>query len=271
MSKLIRGRRQDGELGEQLDRLEEEMRGAVGPGGLQRHGDAAIGGALETVLRDGWAQDVAGEPLQDRAIVGGDDLIGVEIEAVEVRVARPARDDPRSVGIAPDLENARAGAWAEGDTALHGGGAETGERRRFLGEGIDGGGRRIVSAEVEAAAGEEPEHAGADGGKEAGDLGVGGRGSRMELQAAIGTSGEHAVEGERVVVHVEIDGRAEALNRGDGAARSRPPLTLRCSVNVCARDVLRCQRLPSLPARLPPRVSSLHFFPAPLARGSSFA
>jgi hypothetical protein len=54
------------------------MRGAVGPGGLQRHGDEAIGGALEPILRGERAQDVAGESLEARAIVGRDGLVGVE-------------------------------------------------------------------------------------------------------------------------------------------------------------------------------------------------
>jgi len=63
----------------------------------------------------------------------------VEIEAFEVRLARPAGGDPGGVGLAADLDDAGAGPRPERDAPLHGRAADAGQRGRFLGNRIDVG------------------------------------------------------------------------------------------------------------------------------------
>jgi hypothetical protein len=56
-----RPRGQGGELLEELDRLEEEVGGTVGPLTLEGHEHAPVGGELEAILGDRRSQDVATE------------------------------------------------------------------------------------------------------------------------------------------------------------------------------------------------------------------
>src|SRR5262249_38748582 len=60
------------------------------------------------------------------AVVGRDGDAGVEVEPLEMGPARSSRGDPGGVGLAADLEDAGAGAWPEGDAALHGRAADAG-------------------------------------------------------------------------------------------------------------------------------------------------
>ena len=66
-----RPRRERGELLEQRQRLEHEMARAVGPGGLEREQDAAIGQEPEPVLGHRRAEQIAAELFQARAIHAG--------------------------------------------------------------------------------------------------------------------------------------------------------------------------------------------------------
>ena len=78
-------------------------------------------------------------------------MLACRIEALEVRLARPARGDPGGVGLAAELIDAGAGARPERDPPLDRGAADAGQRGRFLGEWVDVGG--VI--DVESAAREE--------------------------------------------------------------------------------------------------------------------
>ena len=79
--------------------------------------------------------------LEPRTVARRRRNVGVQVESVEVRLARSARGDPRRVGIAAEPEDAASRAPAEGDTPLHRRARHGGQRARFLGERI---GRQIA-------------------------------------------------------------------------------------------------------------------------------
>src|SRR5262249_24515212 len=76
------------ELLQKLDRLEHERCRAVVPLRLEPDDDAAVRHAAEALLSDGGAQDVPTELLQPSAIAGRHTDVGVQIEALEVGMAR---------------------------------------------------------------------------------------------------------------------------------------------------------------------------------------
>ncbi len=65
----------------------------------------------ETVPCNPRAEHVATEALDARAVVGRDRDVHVEVEALEVCLARAAGGDPHGVGLAPRLEDAGAGTY----------------------------------------------------------------------------------------------------------------------------------------------------------------
>mgnify|MGYP001608848590 CR=1 FL=1 len=65
-----RARDQGGELFQELQGLEEQVAGAVGPRGLERQADAAVPGEPEAVLGYGRAEQVATELLEPGAVGG---------------------------------------------------------------------------------------------------------------------------------------------------------------------------------------------------------
>ena len=179
-------RRQSREFFEELDRLEQEVGRSVCPLRFQGYQHLPLRCEGEAILCDGRPEDVAGEPLETGAVVCCDGDGGVQVEALEVPLARPAGGDPGGVGIATDLDDARAGTRAERHAPLNGRGADARQRGRLLGHGIDV--RRVLDGE--AAAREEPQHAAADGGEDAGDLLVARWLSRVELERAVFPLGE---------------------------------------------------------------------------------
>src|SRR5205823_6659334 len=88
--------------------------------------------------------------------------VRVEVEALEVRLARSAGRDPGGVRLAAELKDAGAGARAERDPSLDRRAADAGERGRFLGERVDVG--DVI--EREPAAGQEAPDTPIDGGEE---------------------------------------------------------------------------------------------------------
>ena len=55
---------QGGQTREQIEGLEHDGARAVAPGAADVQEDSAVGQALERILSDGWAQDVAAEMLE---------------------------------------------------------------------------------------------------------------------------------------------------------------------------------------------------------------
>ena len=104
--------------------------------------DAPIVQEPEPLLRHRRPQQIAAELLQARAIRSRRVDIGVEIEAIEVRVPRRRREHPRRVRIGPHPPHARPRAGAERNAALDRGTADAGQSRTFL----DHGSARNISA-----------------------------------------------------------------------------------------------------------------------------
>jgi hypothetical protein len=77
----------------------------------------------------------------------------VEIEAIELGLARSARGGVPQVRLVAEAADAGAGRGAEGDTTLDRGADEASQDGRGLGERV---GRRRVVGGLELAAGEEP-------------------------------------------------------------------------------------------------------------------
>lgn len=110
----VRSRGQGCQAFQEFVGRKDQMAGAVVPGARERADEATVGEAGEPVLRQRWAQEVATQPFEPSAIVGGDRAIGMEIEALEVRVAAPDGRDPGRIGFPTDAEDRRAGPFSEG-------------------------------------------------------------------------------------------------------------------------------------------------------------
>jgi len=125
--------------------------------------DAPVGPAVDAVLGERGAEEVAAELLKAGTIVGGDPDVGVEVEAVELGLARSARGGVSQVRLVaetatrPPARGPRATRpWTEAPT-----------RPARMGEAsASGSARGRVVGGLELAAGEQPPHACADGGED---------------------------------------------------------------------------------------------------------
>ena len=72
------------ELFQELDGLEEELRGAIALDRLERDEDAPVGPELEAILGERGAKEVTAELLEAGTMGGRDADVGVEIEAIEL-------------------------------------------------------------------------------------------------------------------------------------------------------------------------------------------
>jgi len=68
------------------------MRGAIAPHRLACDEDAPLGPAVDAVLGERWAEEVAAELLKAGTVVGGDPDVGVEVEAIESSAWRGPRE-----------------------------------------------------------------------------------------------------------------------------------------------------------------------------------
>ena len=101
----------------------------------------------------------------------------MEIEAIELGLTGAAGGDVTEGRLVAEAADAGAGAGAEGDAALDGGAGEAGQDGRGVGERVRRGG--VVSG-LEVAAGEQPPHAGTDGGEDVRDVLVAREGGRVK-------------------------------------------------------------------------------------------
>jgi len=105
------------------------MRRPVRPRPLQGHGNAPVAQPLHTVLRERGAHEVSTEPLEPRAIAGGDVHGRVQIEPGIVGVQRHVAVDPRRVRIGADSQRASSGSAPQCRAAQHRGLGQPGQRR----------------------------------------------------------------------------------------------------------------------------------------------
>src|SRR5438552_4156447 len=205
-------RRPSRQLFQPVETLEEQMARAVCPGRLEREQNAAVTQEPEPVLTDGRAQKVAAELLEPRAVPAWHCDIGMEVEAIEMRVPRGAGEDPRGVRLLAHAPHAGARAAPQSDAPLDRGAADAGQGRRFFREDIR---RRHVGLDIEAPAPKEAPHSRADRREYDANLFVRGGWCRLEAQPLLRALGEDAVEDQRVEVDIEVQPAAEALHDGD--------------------------------------------------------
>ena len=203
-----------GELLQQLDRLEEEMGGAIAPHCLELDEDAAVGAELDAVLGERGAEEVAAEPFEAGAVVGGDPDIGVEIEAIELGLAGAAGGGVTGVRLVAEAADAGAGPWAQRDAALDGGADEASQDRRSLRERV---GRHRVVFRLEPVAGEQLSDTGADGGEDLRHVLIARWGRGVKGEVSWPSFVEDAVQHERMEVDVQLEATGEALDHGDRA------------------------------------------------------
>jgi hypothetical protein len=154
-----------GELLQELDRVEEQMRGAIAPDRFEFDEDAPIRTELDAVLRERRAEEIAAELFEAGTVVGRDPDVGVEIEAVELGLPRSARggvtdgSSPRRRTRAPARGPRATRPWTEAPARP----ARTGEvslRGSASAPSSSGSSWRLVLA-----AGEQPPDAGANRGE----------------------------------------------------------------------------------------------------------
>jgi hypothetical protein len=87
----LRPRRHRRQTLQQLQRLEHQLARAVAPRRLQLQRDAPVAPQPQALLRKGRTQDIAAQTLQPRPIVRWHPHVGVQIEALEMRLPGPAR------------------------------------------------------------------------------------------------------------------------------------------------------------------------------------
>jgi hypothetical protein len=105
----------------------------------------------------------------------------VEVEAVELGLARAAGGGVAEVRLVAEAAHASAGTGAEGDAALDRGADDAGQDGRGLGEGV---GRGAVVFRLELAAGEQSPDTDADGGEDVRHVFVGRWGRRVKGEPA---------------------------------------------------------------------------------------
>jgi hypothetical protein len=86
---------------QELQRLEDQLSRAVVPRRLQLERDAAIVPQPQALLREGRTQDIPDQALQPRSIVRRHPHVGVQVEALQVRLTRPARGHALEINVPP--------------------------------------------------------------------------------------------------------------------------------------------------------------------------
>ena len=147
-----RARRQRRQPRQQIEWLELQMRGPVRPRAFQRQADVAGGGQVEALLRHRGPQDVPAESFQAVPPVCGHAQLGVEVEAVVVRVTPPRPRRHRGGGQRVTvLVDAGAGSVPERDAPLDRRRRQARQRRRILPAAYNGtaiGNTRMSTADA---------------------------------------------------------------------------------------------------------------------------
>ena len=123
------------ELFHELDRLEHQMGRAIAPRRLEFDEDASVSPEAHTVLGQRGTEKIATKLLQADAIVRGDPDVGVEVEAIELGLARAAGGRVTGIRRVSEAPDTGAGTGAKGDAALDGRADDPGQDGRGLAEG----------------------------------------------------------------------------------------------------------------------------------------
>jgi len=211
-----RGRHERHELLEQLGRLGDHVCRAVAPATLEPVEQSPVGQTGESPGGDRRTGHVTAEVLEPPAVAGRHDHARVQAEAAACDAGGLGRVGFHVLGIDPVAEPpyAPAGALSGGDSPADGGVSQAGEQWLVIGQEAV-----LLAAPVQQLV--EPPR---DASQHALQLRPVGRRRRVKGTATAGLV--HAVQNQRVEVHVEIEGVAEALHERDGAALRPKELSL---------------------------------------------
>jgi hypothetical protein len=136
-----RGRHERCQSGHEIDRIEDDVSGAVAPAVSEAIEDPAVGELGEALAGDRRPRPVAGESLEAPAVARGDADVRVEAKSLDARAAR-ARNGLHvfDVGAVAEPQQALAGVRAGGDAALDRRRVELGEQGLVCFQGIRVGG-----------------------------------------------------------------------------------------------------------------------------------
>jgi hypothetical protein len=200
--------------------LHQDVRGSIAPARLQPKSEASVGPLFEAIDPERRPRHVVAQPLEPAPIAGGHGDLGVEAHAVLRGSAA------RSVGIVVAVLRLDAIAQAPPTLAGVATGRDAGEQRcagKRREQGLVAGERVGVALGARREQSRDPRRAR----QHPGDLVMARRWQGKEVRRPLPGPGVDAVESERVEVEVEVQGGAEALDEGDGAAlaaRSAPVL-----------------------------------------------
>ena len=127
-----RSRNQRGQAFEQLRRLEDEMRCAIGPAATQFEDDLALRHDLKTILPERWAQRVPAQPLQAVAGSSGNQNTRVQVESIAPGMPSTKRRRIREVDRVPPSAHRAPGAWPKRPHATHRRCGETRQHGRLI-------------------------------------------------------------------------------------------------------------------------------------------
>jgi len=162
-NRLIVGRGMRAALFDELDRLEEEMGGALAPYGVELGEEASVGPKLDAVLGERGAEEVAAELFGAGAIVRWHPDVGVEVAAVEGGRGGTAKGGRAQIRLAAEAAGGGAGAGGPGATRPW---TEAPARPARTGEAPVSGSVGVLSSfRLELGTDEQPPDPGADGGE----------------------------------------------------------------------------------------------------------
>jgi hypothetical protein len=210
-----RPRCQGGQPFQQLQRIEAQMRRAVRPAVPERQPDLAVTGPVQPLLRQGRPQRVATHPLQPIAVARSNHEPGMQIEAVGARVTGPQRGRRDLFWRVAALADARAGSRPECHAPVDRRGRHRRQDRRLLRPRIRA--LAVLGAARESAPLDQPRDAPRDPRHHVSHVLAHQPRNRMRPHGAT-TVREHAVQHERVQMHIEIQRPTEALHNHHGAA-----------------------------------------------------
>lgn len=193
----------------------------VVPGPTQPEENPTIQRQLEGVLSDRRTQHVSAEVLEPLSVPRRHGDSRVEVEASEVSLALGDRGAQRRLRPAADAQDHFPCTTARRDPAADRGARDPREQRRLARQRIDSL-LPLRLLQVDAAALDQARDPPRDGEQEGLHFILARLRIRHEAEASVTVVDEHALHCQGVEVDVQIERRAEALDRGHRAAAPTP-------------------------------------------------
>ena len=117
-----------GELFQELQRLEHQLRRTIVPRPLELHRDATVAPQPQALLGEGRAQHIPAQALQPGPIVGRHPHISVQIEALQVRLTGTSRRRGLDIRLPPESAYRSPGMRAQRHPPLDRGAHDPGQQ-----------------------------------------------------------------------------------------------------------------------------------------------